>query len=75
MEMKQIRVWVTTEQDEFMDGITKGKPMSVVNKSTVVQESLALLMAKKTRAIKKAELEDFTPVKTATNSSAISKGK
>ena len=72
MEMKQIRVWVTTEQDEFMDGITKGKPMAT--KSTVVQESLALLMAKKTRAIKKAELEDFTPGKTATNSSAISKG-
>ena len=70
--MKQIRVWVTTEQDEFMDGIVKGKPM--VTKSSVVQESLALLIAKKARAIKKAEFEDFAPGKTATNSSAISKG-
>ena len=72
MEMKQIRVWVTTEQDEFMSSLTKG--MAMVTKSSVIQESLALLIAKKNRAIKKAELEDFTPGKTATNSSAISKG-
>jgi Arc/MetJ-type ribon-helix-helix transcriptional regulator len=80
MEIKpvQIRIWVSQEHAEFINSVTDEH--QTLQKSHVIRDALDLLRFKvtkernKKRSARLAELEDFTPGKTATNSSAISKG-